>query len=649
MMKEQIGAYRAEFEAFWERLIALPAEISAAYDVCSVLSEGNGKTTCLIAAKDNGRRYILKTSDLQCKESLQEEYTLLETLSGSNFPRAISFAQNDSCRYLVRQYVEGVTLDQYVAQHGVFSESESARIAYELCRALETLHSLRPPVIHRDIKPQNVIFTPERTCVLIDMGAARRYDTEAVKDTTTIGSEITAAPEQYGYRQTDVRSDVYALGVLMLFLCTGSYDLERCADIQTKRLSGIIRRCTRFDPDDRYSSIPLVQLYLGRILANRPRWYASFPAGVALGLAMGSVLCFFAMRAILPQPVSEADNTVLAAVAVSKATEAPNLKPVVFSSELIERAVRETLGMDATVPIYESDLDRVTQLMILGDKVYTNFEDYVRDISFSQPTGAGTLYSLDDIAKLKNLHILGVSDQKITDLSILKQTSIEKLSLCDNLITDLSPLTEMPCLGELYINGNPISDISLLRDIPTLTLLDAGNTKATDLSPLAGSKIQSLFLLDAPIADYSPLLQMQQLEILKVSRLNSKDLFIFPNLGQLISLSICDSPSLTNLEPLSALTKLSFLDLVNDGIRNISGVERYTNLDFICLIGNPVSDLAPLINHIKLYAINIARLPISNYSVIMQIPQLNVIYCDAKQQDIIQQLPGGDKFKFVLS
>ncbi len=648
MMKEQIGAYKAEFEAFWERLITLPAEISAAYDVCSVLSEGNGKTTCLIAAKDNGRRYILKTSDLQCKESLQEEYSLLETLSGSSFPRAISFAQNDSCRYLVRQYVEGVTLDQYVAEHGVFSETESARIAYELCRALETLHALRPPVIHRDIKPQNVIYTPEKSCVLIDLGAARRYDTAAAKDTTTIGSEITAAPEQYGYRQTDVRSDVYALGVLLLFLCTGSYDLERCNDIQNKRLLAIVRRCTRFDPDDRYSSIPLVQLYLGRVLANRPRWYASFPAGLALGLALGSVLCFFAMRAILPQQTVEVKTVALAAAA-AEVSETPNLQPVSFSSDLIERAVRETLGMDATAPIYESDLDRVTQLMILGDKVYTNFEDYVRDISFSQPSGAGTLYSLDDIAKLKNLHILGISDQKITDLSILKQTSIEKLSLCDNLITDLSPLTEMPCLGELYINGNPISDISLLRDIPTLTLLDAGNTKVTDLSPLAGSKIRSLFLFDAPIADYSPLLEMSQLEALKVNRLDKEGIAVCSQLTQIVSLDIHKTPAITDLTPVSGMTNLNFLGLIDDGITDISGVGRYSNLDFLCLIGNPISDLSDLISLPRIKGLNIAGMSLSDYSFITQIPTLENVYCNEQQKQIIEKLPGADKFNYIVS
>jgi len=648
MMKEQIGAYKAEFEAFWERLIALPAEISAAYDVCSVLSEGNGKTTCLIAAKDNGRRYILKTSDLQCKESLEEEYSLLETLSGSSFPRAISFAQNDSCRYLVRQYVEGVTLDQYVAQHGVFSESESARIAYELCRALETLHSLRPPVIHRDIKPQNVIYTPERTCVLIDMGAARRYDTEAVKDTTTIGSEITAAPEQYGYRQTDVRSDVYALGVLMLYLCTGSYDLDRCNDIQNKRLSAIIRRCTRFDPDDRYSSIRLVQLHLSRVLVNRPRWYASFPAGVALGLAMGSVLCFFAMRAILPQQTDEVKTVALAAAA-AEATETPNLQPVSFSSGLIERAVRETLGMEETTPIYESDLERVTQLLILGDKVYTDWNTYISDVNYTMPEGNGTLFAFDDASKFPNLTVLGITDQKLYDLSFLKDTIIERLCLCDNLIIDLAPLTEMPCLSELYLNGNPLSDITQLGNVPTIKVLDIGNTKVTDLLPLAGGRMQSLTLFDAPITDYSPLLEMPQLETLKVNRLDETGIAVCSELTQLGSLAIDHTPVLTNLAPLSGLTNLYFLDLVYDGLQDISGIERLTKLDYLCLIGNPLSDFSPLTKLTNLRAVNITWLELDDYSFLTKIPGLVTVYCDAEQQKIIRDLPGAENLGFILS
>ena len=500
-------------------------------------------------------------------------------------------------------------------------------------------------MIHRDIKPQNIIYTPQKNCVLIDLGAARRFRKESDKDTVYIGTAIAAAPEQFGYRQTDVRSDVYALGVLMLYLCTGSYDLARCDEIQNKRLAGIIRRCTRFDPADRYPSILRVQAQLRLVLNRRPRWYRSFSGGLAVGLTLGALLCFFIMRQSVPlSPAGEAKVAVLPAPTV---TEAPDAQPVVFSSELMERAVRETLGIDATTPITKDDLDRVTQLMIRGDTVYSDWDTYMHDVTYQAAKGNGTLFSMEDIAKFPNLNVLGISDEKLFDLSILKQTTIETLVLSDNLITDLSPLTEMLCLSKLYLHGNPIYDISALSEIPTLTLLDIGSTQVTDLSSVAGDGLQKLIAFDTPIADYAPLLQMPQLETLCVSRLDAEGLSICSQLTQLGSLAIYDTPGLTNLAPLKDITGLYFLDLVDDGVKSIDGVDRFRNLYYLCLAGNPITDLSPLTNPPIARSINITSLDIDDYSFLTQIPSLKSVYCDANQREIIRALPGAENIELI--
>mgnify|MGYP001769332255 CR=1 FL=1 len=234
--------------------------------------------------------------------------------------------------------------------------------------------------------------------------------------------------------------------MLLLYLCTGSYDLARCGEIQNKRLAGVIRRCTRFDPADRYPSVQRVQMHLNLVLNQRLHWYRTFYGGLAAGLVLGASLCFVIMRqSALISPADAANAAALPATTVSAVADA---QPVVFSSELIERAVRETLGMDAATPIYESDLEKVTQLMIFGDNVYSDWDTFIHDVTYRTPEGNGTLFSMDDVVKLPNLHMLGIVDQKIFDISILKQTVIETLALSNNLITDLSPLTEMPCLSK---------------------------------------------------------------------------------------------------------------------------------------------------------------------------------------------------------
>lgn len=644
-MTEEIEAYKVAFEEFWGQIVTLPSEISSAYEICSVLSEGNGKTTYLVSAKEDGTRAIVKTADATCKENLEEEFALLRLLDGGGFPRAIAYNQEGERRFLIREYVEGVTLDGYIDLHGVFSEEQSARIAHDLCNTILRLHTLPEPVIHRDIKPQNIIYTPQKNCVLIDLGAARRYREESEKDTVYIGTAIAAAPEQFGYRQTDVRSDVYALGVLMLYLCTGSYDLARCDEIKNKRLAGIIRRCTRFDPADRYPSIQRVQMHLNLVLNQRLRSYRSFSGGLALGLTLGALVCFVIMRQSALLTSASAANAALPAAAVSAA---PVVQPVVFSSELIERAVRETLGIDAATPISKDDLNRVTQLMIRGDTIYSSWDTFIHDVTYRTPEGNGTLFSMEDIAKFPNLHILGIVDQKLFDLSILKQTTIETLVLSNNLITDLSPLREMPCLSKLYLYGNPISDISVLSQIPTLKILDIGSTYVTDLSPIDGINLKTLWLRDTPIANYSPLLSLHQLETLWVSRLDAKGLSVCSQLKQLYNLSIYETSILTSLSPLANMTKLCFIDLVNDGVMSIEDIERFPNLYYFCLMGNPITDLTPLTRTPVVRSLNLTSLDIDDYSFLTQIPMLKTVCCDAEQGKIIRAMPELENIELIV-
>lgn len=124
-----------------------------------------------------------------------------------------------------------------------------------MCRVLDYLHRQQPPVIHRDIKPQNIIIDRDGCCRLIDLGTARRFRSEQAGDTVLMGTEATAPPEQFGYRQTDQRSDIYSVGMLLRFMLGGSLEpLPRHRSYGG--LAHIARRCTAFDPRRRYPSAP---------------------------------------------------------------------------------------------------------------------------------------------------------------------------------------------------------------------------------------------------------------------------------------------------------------------------------------------------------------------------------------------------------
>lgn len=108
-------------------------------------------------------------------------------------------------------------------EHGVLSEENAAFVIRSLCDILHKLHGNLPPIIHRDIKPSNIIFSSDGVVKLIDFNAARELRAEQNEDTRLMGTRRFAAPEQYGFGQSDPRTDIYALGITFYYMLTGDY------------------------------------------------------------------------------------------------------------------------------------------------------------------------------------------------------------------------------------------------------------------------------------------------------------------------------------------------------------------------------------------------------------------------------------------
>ena len=131
----------------------------------------------------------------------------------------------------------------------LFSPEEARRILQQVCRALWTLHSIG--AVHRDVKPENIILH-ESEAVLIDFDAARLHKTESDSDTQVLGTTGFAAPEQYGLSQSDARSDIYSLGILLNVMLTGRHPSKKLAK---GRFGRIITRCTQVNPARRYQDV----------------------------------------------------------------------------------------------------------------------------------------------------------------------------------------------------------------------------------------------------------------------------------------------------------------------------------------------------------------------------------------------------------
>ena len=153
--------------------VALPASLRENYHLCACLKDGE-RQVYLLQDRD-GSPAVLKTQPTGREDSLRAEYDLLGKLRHPQIPRPLAYLEEGDREYLVREYVEGSSLAELVEAQGALSPERTRAAVVSLCRVLEHLHSQEPPVICRDIKPQNVVMDKEGRCHLIDLGAARRY------------------------------------------------------------------------------------------------------------------------------------------------------------------------------------------------------------------------------------------------------------------------------------------------------------------------------------------------------------------------------------------------------------------------------------------------------------------------------------------
>lgn len=143
---------------------------------------------------------------------------------------------------LIEEYLPGHTLAQHIREDGLFSDQKCIDIGMQICSILMELHGRKPAIVHRDIKPSNVMLLPDGSVRLIDFNAAKVESSMETRDTVLIGTAGFAAPEQYGFSASTPQTDLYALGVLMNTMLTGTLPWER----QTNgRLRSIISRCMK--------------------------------------------------------------------------------------------------------------------------------------------------------------------------------------------------------------------------------------------------------------------------------------------------------------------------------------------------------------------------------------------------------------------
>ena len=198
-------------------------------------------------------------------QGLVAETEMLKKLNHPNLPSIIDVIDKDDSFIIVMDYIEGNSLQHLLDVEGAQHPENVVEWAKQLCDVLGYLHSRRPPIIYRDMKPANVMLRPSGDVTLIDFGTAREYKDTRNEDTTWLGTRGYAAPEQFGGRgQTDGRTDIYNLGATMYHLVTGYSPADTnfvihpignfLPHLKGSGLEKIIIKCCQPDPVNRYQN-----------------------------------------------------------------------------------------------------------------------------------------------------------------------------------------------------------------------------------------------------------------------------------------------------------------------------------------------------------------------------------------------------------
>lgn len=228
-----------------------------------------------VAIKEMSQDSLAPSELQEALDSFVQEAEMLMGLRHKGLPRVSGHFSAGSRHYLVMEYIEGQTLEQRQTAAGGkgLPENEVLAWADQICDVLTYLHSRRPPIIFRDLKPANIMVTSKGRIKLIDFGIARVFVPGRTRDTQVLGTPGFAPPEQYGKAQTDPRADVYALGSTLYQLLTG-YDpastpfalppLNTRNPNVSPHVQVAIERATKLDREGRYRTTADLQRALLR-------------------------------------------------------------------------------------------------------------------------------------------------------------------------------------------------------------------------------------------------------------------------------------------------------------------------------------------------------------------------------------------------
>lgn len=628
----------------------LPEDMQEHWTVYECLKESEDSSTFLVKETATGILCVLKWGRNRQAEFLRNEMEIMKKMADrklSGIPKAYRIFEENGEVYLVREYIEGMSLAQMVLQKGGISEAEICRISRKICQTAEQFQNPDEPMIHRDIKPENIVVTPGGEVVFIDFGTMRSYKKDGSRDTFVVGTRGTAAPEQYGYTQTDQRTDVYAIGQTMLYMVSESYEMNQLSECAvSRRMKKIIEKACSFEPDKRYGDAAQLRRAVEKCQANnRKKVYKK--AGAVFGLiAAGYIL------AILSPDGTVIENKRIETAEQSAAEEQIQAE-ITFREELIEEAVRKELGLSKTDKITASMLENVRKLRIVGKEILDDEDTFWgeghhvdgKDSSFGSVRG--NITDLSDLAQMVNLEELALCNQKIEDISGLKELPLKKLYLSKNMITDFSVLLNLIDMDTLCIMENPAENLSVIGECTGILRLNIQGMNLTDIDFLKNLSLDYLDMSNVEVENniFEPLTEMKKLDTLCMCDVNEAAAETLSQMSTLKALFMWgDSTILENLKPLKGMTQLETLAFTTQ-ISSLEGIEQFPSLNFLSVSFSLVKDLSPVTGAKNLQVIDISNADIENFEPLFGHSGLTEVHCTEEQKEEIMKIDSSPDFE----
>lgn len=619
MEENRVQAYIDDFERQFDDS-RFPADFLLDYEAVECLGHSEWNETLLVKDRKTGVHAVAKCYDAKLVSG-RGEGDLLQRLQHPALPKLITNYQTESMSCVVRDYVQGVTLAEAAAE--TFSRERVIAVGLQLCDVLQYLHEQTPPVIHRDVKPENIIVKEDGTVALIDFGISRVFDENAKSDTQRLGTASFAPPEQYGFAQTDCRSDIFSLGMVLGFLLTRSTDLSVMqSGIEDRALKQIIGKCTAFAPKDRYASVTELRRSLLMQQPQQRKKRRVLCCALGAGLLCAVALCTALLVRATNQSVFDDENHVPAFITDEAITaQAANYLNEKYGTELfsdgtdiadvgyIRRLLVDVYGYDES---YANGRPPATPPMEVADSFLPwNFEDdetirldmmaYIA-VKIYWPEVVADWSSLkDDTGEYPGIRVSkpfaeenGVYDNinrpdhiTVGDVAVI-------LYNADRAFGDGLP----PQLASVYQpKAKPVSALGFTEPLMERAVRAVLGKSETDaVSPEELATVDGLYIFANAVSPDQDGFYASAGEWyasgngVKGDIASLEDVKLLPNL-RVICIA---AQSITDLLPLSTLQSLEKLELKHNRISDISALSTLPTLVSVGINDNPVTDVSAL-------------------------------------------------------